>query len=79
MAKTKCQDDRPGEVVAVKVMHIRKEGNYDCLTTISQLREIKLIKVLHHCNIVIEEDVLYNYSIRELAVVFEYGMFGEVQ
>ena len=74
MAKERKKD---GTIVAIKIMHTQKEGNYDCLTTISQLREIKLIKELHHPNIVIERDVLYNYSIKELAIVYEYGMYTE--
>lgn len=71
MAREKKTD---GKIVAIKIMHTQKEGNYDCLTTISQLREIKLIKELHHPNIVIETEVLYNYSIKELAIVYEYGI-----
>ena len=73
MARERKKD---GSIVAIKIMHTQKEGNYDCLTTISQLREIKLIKELHHPNIVIEREVLYNYSIKELAIVYEYGMLA---
>lgn len=59
--------------MAVKVMNKQKEGNHDSFTTINQLREIKFIKELHHPNIVRQVEVLYNYSIKESAIVFEYG------
>ena len=57
----------------MKVMNTQKEGKYETYTTINQLREVKFIKELHHPNIVRQLEVLYNYSIKESAIVFEYG------
>lgn len=74
MAKRKESTNGENEVVAVKVMNVQKEGKIDSLTTINQLREVKLVKELHHFNIIRQIEVLYNYSIKELAVVFEYGI-----
>ena len=35
---------------------------------------LKFIKELSHSNIVKQLEIIYNYSIKELAIVFEYGM-----
>ena len=55
-------------------MNTQKEGKVECLTTVSQLREVKFIKELSHSNIVNQLEIIYNYSIKELSIVFEYGM-----
>lgn len=54
-------------------MYPQKENKIDCLTTISQLREVKLIKELCHENIVEPMDFMYNYPKKEFAIVYEYG------
>lgn len=74
MARRKDPSARENEFVAVKVMNTQKEGKIDCLTTISQLREVKFIKELSHSNIVHQIEILYNYPMKELAIVFEYGI-----
>ena len=66
MAKRKGTD---GPFVAVKIILPQKEGKTDCLTTISQLREIKIM----NDHIVKELEVFYNYPKRELGIVYEYG------
>ena len=73
LAKPIGASDKEDCYVAVKVMNKQKEGKYDSFTTINQLREIKFIKELHHPNIVRQVEVLYNYSIKESAIVFEHG------
>ena len=40
----------------------------------SQNTVLKFIKELSHSNIVKQLEIIYNYSIKELAIVFEYGM-----
>lgn len=70
MAKRKETD---GPFVAVKIILPQKEGKSDCLTTISQLREIKIIKELNSDHIVKELEVFYNYPKQELGIVYEYG------
>lgn len=72
MAKRKGTD---GPFVAVKIILPQKEGKTDCLTTISQLREIKIIKELKNDHIVKELEVFYNYPKRELGIVYEYGWY----
>ncbi|KAK8829388.1 hypothetical protein WA577_004653 [Blastocystis sp. JDR] len=73
LAKPIGASDKEDCYVAVKVMNKQKEGKYDSFTTINQLREIKFIKELHHPNIVRQVEVLYNYSIKESAIVFEHA------
>ena len=75
MARRKDCPEKENEYVAIKVMNTQKEGRIDSLTTISQLREVKYIKELQHCYIVHQIDVLYNYPLKELAIVFEYGIY----
>ena len=70
MAKRKGTD---GPFVAVKIILPQKEGNTDFIKTISQLREIKIIKELKNDHIVKELEVFYNYPKRELGIVYEYG------
>lgn len=78
LAKPIGASDKEDCYVAVKVMNKQKEGKNDSFTTINQLREIKFIKELHHPNIVRQVEVLYNYSIKESAIVFEHGTYHEV-
>lgn len=60
-------------MVAIKIMFPQKEGKIDSLTTISHLREIKLIKELSNEHIVRELDIFYNYPKKEFGIVYEYG------
>ena len=74
MARKKECEEGENNHVAVKIACLQKEGKTDCLTTISQLREVKLIKELHHEHIVQHFDFIYNYPKREFAIIYEYGM-----
>lgn len=74
MAKRKTDSRDEKEFVAIKVMNTQKEGRVESLTTISQLREVKFIREINNPYIVQEIDILYNFPLKELAIVFEYGM-----
>ena len=74
MAKRKECSEEENNYVAVKIVCLQKEGKTDCLTTVSQLREVKLIKELHHEHIVRQFDFIYNYPKREFAIIYEYGI-----
>lgn len=67
-----------GERVAVKIVKAHRDGDVPVLTSVSTLREIKLLRELHHPNLVFLEQVILNPGPQSpmLALIFERGAFG---
>ena len=58
---------------AIKVVKSHKEGKNDVVLSSATVREIKLLRELHHDNVVHLHDVHVDARDKSLALVFEYG------
>lgn len=65
----KCRDDRTNEIVALKKIKIINQNDGFPQNTI---REVKLLKQLHHDNIVFLKSVVHSKSDQSIFLVFEY-------
>lgn len=67
-----------GERVAVKIIKPHRDGEVPVLTSVSTLREIKLLRELHHPNLIFLEQVILHPGLPmpELAIIFERGAHG---
>lgn len=65
-----------GERVALKIIHPHKDGSEEVHTSLSTLREIKLLRELRHPNLVALDEVFVGTGDKRLALVFELGACG---
>ncbi|CAI5721782.1 unnamed protein product [Hyaloperonospora brassicae] len=67
--------DAPDErlTFAIKLVKSHKEGKNDVVLSSATVREIKLLRELHHDNVVHLHDVHVDARDKSLALVFEYG------
>jgi cyclin-dependent kinase 8/11 len=70
---TNSSDDEEPMVFAIKLVKSHKEGKNDVVLSAATLREIKLLRELHHDNIVHLHDVHVDPREKSLALVFEYA------
>lgn len=66
-------DDSEPMTFAIKVVKPHKEGKNDVVLSSATVREIKLLRELHHDNVVHLHDVHVDPRDKTLALVFEYG------
>lgn len=72
-ARPAGHEDAP--FVALKVLKLHREADAEVCTSLSTLREIKLLQEFNHPNVVALKDVVIAEKLR-LALVFEYGACG---
>lgn len=66
------EDEEP-MTFAIKLVKSHKEGKNDVVLSSATIREIKLLRELHHDNVVHLHDVHVDPREKTLALVFEYG------
>ncbi|KAE8993417.1 Cyclin-dependent kinase [Phytophthora fragariae] len=67
-----AEDEEP-MTFAIKLVKSHKEGKNDVVLSSATVREIKLLRELHHDNVVHLHDVHVDARDKSLALVFEYG------
>ncbi|RLN11015.1 hypothetical protein BBI17_007073 [Phytophthora kernoviae] len=67
-----AEDEEP-MTFAIKLVKSHKEGKNDVVLSSATIREIKLLRELHHDNVVHLHDVHVDPREKTLALVFEYG------
>ncbi|GMF47293.1 unnamed protein product [Phytophthora fragariaefolia] len=67
-----AEDEEP-MTFAIKLVKSHKEGKNDVVLSSATVREIKLLRELHHDNVVHLHDVHVDPRDKSLALVFEYG------
>ncbi|KAG7381187.1 Cyclin-dependent kinase 8 [Phytophthora pseudosyringae] len=71
-ASSAAEDEEP-MTFAIKLVKSHKEGKNDVVLSSATVREIKLLRELHHDNVVHLHDVHVDPRDKSLALVFEYG------
>ncbi|KAI9906428.1 hypothetical protein PsorP6_003140 [Peronosclerospora sorghi] len=71
-ASNVAEDEEP-LTFAIKLVKSHKEGKNDVVLSSATVREIKLLRELHHDNVVHLHDVHVDPRDKSLALVFEYG------
>lgn len=66
-------DDEEPMTFAIKLVKSHKEGKNDVVLSSATIREIKLLRELHHDNVMHLHDVHVDPREKTLALVFEYG------
>ncbi|CEG35330.1 cmgc cdk cdk8 protein kinase [Plasmopara halstedii] len=70
---TNASEDEEPMTFAIKLVKSHKEGKNDVVLSSATIREIKLLRELHHDNVVHLHDVHVDPREKLLALVFEYG------